>query len=114
MNLKTQRRLRMLLYLIVAILIIYVIFAPLANFFVSVEEQKMDECEQVEENSGKKGEVYFECLQQNSLDSWNMNNRELYLKINFWATMIFGYLVGGLLALFIAVAYERKLFGRGW
>jgi len=58
------------------------IFVPalVAGFFQEMAGEKVEACGEVEEGT----EEYFECLQQNDLDTWDMEHKDTYLTIKWW------------------------------
>ena len=75
-----------LVYWISVLLIVTLLSFGLASFFVSVDREKIEECRGIGEID--KDEAYFECLEQNSLDTWNMAHEDLTLSITFWVIFL--------------------------
>lgn len=84
-----------LVYWISVSLITVLLSFGLASFFVSVDREKIEVCREIGEID--KNEAYFECLEQNSLDTWDMAHEELTLKIVFWVIFL------GLIFIFLAL-----------
>ncbi len=76
-----------LIYWISVIAISFLLALGLTNFLVSVEREEIADCREVGEIA--KNEAYFECLEQNDLETWDMSHEELTLKISFWIYIIF-------------------------
>ena len=64
----------------------------LTEFFTNMKSSQIDDCKLIGNNTS---EEYFECLQQNDLDTWDMNNKELTLRITWWTTFILSNLLVG-------------------
>ena len=76
-----------LIYWISVISISVLLGLGLTNFMVSVEREEIGDCREIGEVA--KNEAYFECLEQNDLETWDMNHEELTLKISFGFYIIF-------------------------
>lgn len=88
-------------YLVFVALIALVLSVGVANFDRSVTKDKINTCRELEDD-GIKDEAYFECLEQNNLDTWDMSHENLLLTINYWIVTI-GLLI--LLFLLLNVPY---------
>ena len=75
------------IYLISVISISVLLAFGLSNFVISMDREKISDCRDIGEVA--KNEAYFECLEQNDLDTWDMNHEELVLKIWFGFYLIF-------------------------
>jgi len=94
------------IYIVTVIIMTIGLTIPLSNFFVSMEKNKISDCRELE---GIKDEAYFECLEQNELDTWDMNNENLYLKINF-GLLFFVFSIPVLIVSFYTTEFlEEKL-----
>jgi hypothetical protein len=71
------------------ILIIFLILPVTASIFASNwKVNKMTEGIEVCVELDNTSVVYFECLEQNDLSSWDINNKESALKKEFWVNFI--------------------------
>ena len=87
------------IYWIITLIIFTLIAIPASMFITSIEEDKIDTCVILDHTK----EAYYECLEQNSLDTWDMANKALYLKITFWGSIFIIVLLLGLLNLIFYV-----------
>ncbi len=75
--------------LIVTFILALFLSLTITNFFVSVERHNIEYCESLEKDYD---EAYFECLEQNGSDQWDIDNKEQTLKISFWFYLISGFI----------------------
>ena len=87
-----------LVILIASLLLALFLSLTITNFFVSVERHNIEYCQSLEKDYD---EAYFECLEQNGSDQWDIDNKEHTLKISFWAGFILLFIVFGFLFGFI-------------
>ena len=78
-------------YIFTVTLISLLLAVGIASFEKSIAQDNINTCREQEIN-GVKDESYFECLEQNDLNTWDMNHEELTLTIWFWFIFVFMFI----------------------
>jgi len=73
-------------YIIFTIFLCLLVFLSviLANYKVDIREVGINACDEISE---EKDEAYWECLEQNDLTQWNMENPKISLTIQWWGIL---------------------------
>jgi len=95
-------------YIILSIIgIILLIFGSItiSDFLRDMTEEKMEVCGELDNTI----EAYFECLEQNAIDTWDMEHREKALQIYWWINFV-GFMFVGLVVLVVILGIIHMIF----